>query len=230
MSIVKKHQSEITHITQHGDGVYTLEMKSKDRVFKFSPGQFLHIALDEDYDGSGQWPESRCFSMQSNPDDETIRITYAVKGAFTQQMEKTLHIGSIVWLKMPYGDLFDQEHVKNGTVFIAGGTGITPYLSLVTHEGFAVYEKPVLYLGLRNAAYHFYKEELIRAQEINPTLIIHIVNQDTEGMLNIERILNENAVDTSYFISGPPIMIKNFKAFLISRGVSERNVLTDDWE
>ena len=88
-----------------------MEFKSLGR-YKYYPGQFLHLAIDHEYDGSGQWPESRCFSMQSNPDEKTIKITYAVKGRFTKQMEEKLKIGSEVWLKLPYGDLFTQPHKK----------------------------------------------------------------------------------------------------------------------
>lgn len=230
MAIIKKYLSEVIQIINHIEGVYTLELKSDERAFKYSPGQFLHIALDEDYDGTEQWPESRCFSMQSNPDEETIRITYAVKGSFTQQMEKSLKVGSEVWLKMPYGDLFDKEHQKMGTVFIAGGTGITPFLSLFTHQSFTGYDKPLLYLGLRNEGYHFYKEELSRALKINPSLKINLVFQEAGGILNIETILKENNHTASFFISGPPVMIKNFKNYLVTHGVSENNVLTDDWE
>jgi NAD(P)H-flavin reductase len=32
------------------------------------------------------------------------------------------------------------------------------------------------------------------------------------------------------FISGPPSMIKTFKQKLIANGVSDKQVLTDDWE
>ncbi|MDA3892595.1 MAG: FAD-dependent oxidoreductase [Salinivirgaceae bacterium] len=230
MAIVKKYKSQIEKITAHGEGVYTLELKSLDRVFKYTPGQFLHIALDTDYDGAGQWPESRCFSMQSNPDEENIKITYALKGDFTKEMESSLKVGSEVWLKMPYGDLFDQEHVKQGTVFIAGGTGVTPYLSLFNDTRFAEYVRPILYLGLRNENYNFYKKELALAHEINSKLKVNIVNQETDGILNIEAILSESDSTSSFFISGPPAMIKNFKNYLIVNGVDESRVLTDDWE
>jgi ferredoxin-NADP reductase len=230
MAIVKKYKSQIEKITAHGEGVYTLELKALDRAFKYTPGQFLHIALDTDYDGAGQWPESRCFSMQSNPDDSTIKITYALKGDFTKEMESTLKVGSEVWLKMPYGDLFDQPHEKVNTVFIAGGTGVTPYLSLFNHERFKEYSEPTLYLGLRSTKYHFYEKELNLAKEINPMLNIEVVYQNTDGVLNIEEILAKSDSTSSFFISGPPIMIKTFKAYLIANGVSESNVLTDDWE
>jgi predicted ferric reductase len=229
MAIIKKYPSKIVSIQNSIDGVYTLEFESLGKPFKYDAGQFLHLAIDE-YDPSMQWPDSRCFSMQSSPGDELIRITYAAKGQFTKRMQQLLAIGSEVTLKLPYGDLFSQEHNKTNTVFIAGGTGITPYLSLFTDTSFASYVKPVLYAGFRDETMNLYKEELEIAQKINDSLAVNLVYQDKEGILDIEKILNENSAKSSYFISGPPVMIKNFKQSLINKGVPEQNVLTDDWE
>ena len=230
MAIVKKYRAEIVSIDSIIDGVYTLKIKSLDKSFKYSPGQFLHIAIDPDYDGSGQWPESRCFSLQSSPTEEYAKITYAVKGDFTRQMEKTLKVGSEVWLKLPYGDLFEQEHNKAKTVFIAGGTGITPFLSLFTHSSFTEYTNPVLYAGFRDKIMNLYQNELETAKKINRNLVVNIIYQNEEGIIDVEKILIENQTDCSFFISGPPIMIKLFKQRLLEKGVSDGNVLTDDWE
>lgn len=229
MAIVKKYQAEVENIADHGEGVYTLTLKSLGRKFKFSPGQFLHIALDE-YDPSMPWPESRCFSMQTSGGSETLKITYAQKGDFTSRMAESLEVGKDVQLKLPYGDLFEQEHVKQNTVFIAGGTGVTPYLSLFEDASFKDYEKPVLYLGLRSDKYNFYKNELKDAETLNNSLKVNLLLQDKDGILDIEQILKENGTSTSYFISGPPVMIKTFKNYLIENGVADCNVLTDDWE
>lgn len=224
----KKYKSEIVCILNPFEGIYTLELKTLGSKYKYLPGQFLHIAIDTDYDGSNQWPESRCFSMQSNPDEETIKVTYAVKGAFTAEMEKTLKVGSEVWLKLPYGDLFQQPHSKENTVFIAGGTGVTPYLSLFNHISFEVYNNPKAYLGFRSKAYNIYANELDNS--CNPNFFVKLVYQDTDGILDIDKIFDENSTTSCYFISGPPIMIKTFKHKLIAHGVPEANVLTDDWE
>lgn len=226
--LAKKYKSQLISINNPFTGIYTLEFKSLGSKYKYLPGQFLHIAIDEEYDGAGQWPESRCFSMQSNPNEETIRITYAVKGEFTNQMEQTLKVGSEVWLKLPYGDLFTQSHSKTNTVFIAGGTGITPFLSLFTHESFNEYLNPKIYLGFRTNAYNIYNDELSRS--CNPSKFVKLFNEDKDGVINIQSIANENSIESNYFISGPPAMIKKFKSKLIKNGVSERNVLTDDWE
>jgi len=231
--LAKKYKSELISINNPFESIYTLEFKSLNGRYKYHPGQFLHIAIDSDYDGSGQWPESRCFSMQSNPDEETVKITYAVKGKFTQQLEQNLKVGSPVYLKLPYGDLFTQPHNKVNTVFIAGGTGITPFLSLFTHNSFKEYINPRMYLGFRSYAYNIYENELNIVKLHNPIENLCDPNffyEDVNGLIDICLIFTENGINSDYFISGPPTMIKAFKQTLIVKGVPAHQVLTDDWE
>lgn len=226
--LAKKYLSEVVSITNPFKGIYTVEFKSLERPYKYAPGQFLHVAIDEEYDGIGQWPESRCFSMQSDPAEDVIRITYAVKGNFTQEMEKSLKVGREVWLKLPFGELFTQPHNKTNTVFVAGGTGVTPFLSLFTNDSFREYQNPKIYLGYKNEDYYIYQNEFAAIKNDNAQITIFFENKD--GIIDIAKIQELNGNDSSYFISGPPAMIKIFKEKLIELGVPKENVLTDDWE
>lgn len=226
--LARKYLSEVVSIAKPFNGIYTVEFKSLERVYKYDPGQFLHLAIDRDYDGIGQWPESRCFSMQSNPAEDVIRITYAVKGSFTQEMEKVLKVGGEVWLKLPYGELFTQPHNKTNTVFVAGGTGVTPYLSLFTNESFREYVNPKIYLGYKSEDYYIYQKEISAIKNDNAQVSIFYENK--VGVIDIVSIHEQNGNDSSYFISGPPLMIKVFKNKLLELGVPKENVLTDDWE
>lgn len=225
--MVRKYKSIIRKIENQIEGVYTLTIEPLSGKYRFAPGQFLHLSIDSDYDGVSQWPESRCFSIQTSSDtSDFLKITYSVKGAYTRMMADKLQEGSEVWVKMPYGELFEQEHSKENTVFISGGTGITLFLSLFTDSSFAEYSNPVLYAGFRSRELNIYQNELDHA----PNLNLNLIYQDSEGILDIQRILAENSNDNSYFISGPPSMIKAFKQYLIGNEVTENNVLTDDWE
>ena len=226
---IKKYKSTVVAVENLVEGVFTLTLQSNSGRFKYDPGHFLHLAIDE-YDPSLAWPESRCFSVQSSPEDSALKLTYAVKGEFTKKIASSIKAGSEVWIKMPYGELFEQEHTKEHTVFISGGTGITPYLSLFTDSSFKSYSHPVLYAGFRDKSLNLYKEELLKAKEINPSLTVHEVYQDVHGILDISTILKNTSYNTSFYISGPPVMIKSFKKFLIQNGVSEFQVKTDDWE
>ncbi|HEY5535098.1 MAG TPA: FAD-dependent oxidoreductase [Ignavibacteria bacterium] len=232
MAIVRKYKAKVEQIKNPLPDIFTATFSS-DRKFQYLPGQFLHLALDE-YDGISQWPESRCFSMQSNPNEPRISITFSDKGKFTKRMANELDKGKEVWLKLPYGELFTQPHNKANTVFIAGGTGITPYLSLFTHESFNEYTNPHIYLGFRSEEYNIYKDELrgIRNNSCNSseTKFVKFVFEDTDGIIDIQSIFNENSTNSDYFISGPPLMIKSFRNFLLSKGLEGNKIRTDEWE
>ena len=229
MAIVKIYRAEIVSLTENIKNVYTVEFKPLRRKFRYRPGQFLHLALDE-YDPSSGWPESRCFSMQSSPDEEVLRITYAVKGKYTSRMAKEMEVGKDVQLKLPFGELFTQEHSKKNTVFIAGGTGITPFLSLFAAPSFSEYRDPFLYAGFRDKSMNLYQKELQLASEINPAFQIKTFYEDKDGIINIAEIFEESDRESSFFISGPPAMIKSFKEYFIAQGVGDEQVKTDDWE
>lgn len=229
MAIVKKYPASVVEISNYVNGVYALELKSLEKPFRYEPGQFLHLSVDE-YDPAVQWPDSRCFSIQSNPLEKNIKITFAVKGRYTKKMEQTLKKGSIVWLKLPYGNLFTQPHNIENTAFIAGGTGITPFLSLFNDLSFAKYHNPVLYAGFKDNSMNFYYSEIERAKIINPTLFIDFVYENLTGFINLGNVLKMVGKESSFFISGPPLMISSFRADLIGNGVSSGQIFTDDWE
>jgi ferredoxin-NADP reductase len=224
MAIIKKYQSRVVSIQSDIADVYTLELESLGRPFKYNTGQFLHLAMD-DYDPSTQWPESRCFSIASSPGSQNIKITYSVKGYYTSKMKEQLEVGSEIWVKLPYGELFSQNHNKHNTVFIAGGTGVTPYLSLFGHESFGDYSNPRIYLGFRSDEYNIYAEELSDLGNF-----VKYFYQDRDGVIDINQICAENGSLCTYFISGPPEMINIFKNTLINNDVPVDQILTDDWE
>jgi predicted ferric reductase len=108
-------------------------------------------------------------------------------------MEQQLKIGSEVWLKLPYGDLFTQQHNKVNTVFIAGGTGITPFLSLFTHESFNEYTNPHIYLGFRSKEYNIYENELNfvkRGESFVKLCDPKIYYENIDGLININKIFS----------------------------------------
>ena len=66
MAVVRKIACAVAKVTDHGERVYTVELETATPVPRFTPGQFLHLALD-DYEPGGFWPESRVFSIASSP-------------------------------------------------------------------------------------------------------------------------------------------------------------------
>jgi predicted ferric reductase len=229
MSIIKKYRSEVIRFENPLHGIYEVELKSLERQFSYKPGQFLHLALDP-YDPSSPWPESRCFSMRSAPSEKNLSFTFSVKGKFTRRMSEELTIGKEVVVKMPYGSLFSANVEIAKHVFIAGGTGVVPFLSLFNSEIFKNYSNPCLYLGLKDSRHNIYFHELSNAADINPVFKICIFHEDREGLIDIDSVFRENGFDAIYYMAGPPAMIKLFSQNLLEKGVKISRIITDDWE
>jgi NAD(P)H-flavin reductase len=226
--LVKKYLSIVTRVEIPLPDIYTVYFESTEKQFKYRPGQFLHLTLSE-YDPSLQWPESRCFSMHSSPNEKYIKITYSVNGKYSKRIAEEIKVGKKIWLKLPYGDIFDRNHSTDNCVFIAGGTGVTPFLSLFNDPVFNTYKNPILYLGFREEKYNIFNQELNKAKEINKSFTFSLIYQNKDGMINIESIYNSHP-DTTFFISGPPVMIKLFRNFLIQNSMTENRIITDEWE
>ena len=229
MAITKVYQTEIISLQRHLGDIYTVEFRSLGNRFKYKPGQFLHLALSE-YVPSAAWPESRCFSMQSSPDKDTLSITFSVKGEFTKRLADVIQIGRIMNLKLPYGDLFIQKHRKENAVFIAGGTGITPFLSLFGSSSFSQYVNPSLYVGFRNRNANFYRHELQMARQINSSLKIETYYEEKDGSLDIKEIFDNSENDSTFFVSGPPEMIASMKQYILAQDIEIDQFRSDDWQ
>lgn len=145
-------------------------------------------------------------------------------------MAQELSIGKEIWLKLPYGEFLQKCCSVTNGIFIAGGTGITPFLSYLTDMSFSAMKNPVLFLGLREEKYHIYQEELAIANQINSKFVVKIVYEDKDGMLNIENIYKNYGNGFIYFLSGPQQMLVNFKEYLHNTDMSNDSIITDEWE
>ncbi len=228
MSLPIRCKARIKRIISHGEGVYTVILNLIDTKARFKPGQFLHLTLEEYEPSQGFWPESRVFSIASPPQSSEIEIVYSVKGSYTKRMSQELCEGKEVWIKLPYGDFIIEKHIQPGykVVLIAGGTGIAPFISYLRKmKEVGVNDIDIsLYYGIRNENLFLYKELI---ESIRDKLRIRVF----KGMIDInEIILQTDKFKSKYFISGPPLMISEFKKTLIRNEVAVDNIIIDDWE
>ena len=240
MSIIIKAPVIVEQVSKHTSEVCSLVLKPLKRLPKFKPGQFLHLALDS-YDPSYQWPESRVFSIANSPTRrENIKITFAAKGKFTRRMFSEIKKGDKLWIKLPYGN-FSFNNDDKDFVLIAGGTGITPYLAFLEYAIDNKLNSNIkLFYGVKCQELIIFEniisecdvtlknfEKNIYLEEINNT-----ANQDYEGKLNIENILNsiENKENSIFYLSGPVNMVSIFQSYLINNGINEFQMRIDKWE
>jgi ferredoxin-NADP reductase len=225
----------VAEVVKHTDSVVSYRFLPQGRVPRFQAGQFLHLALDE-YHPEQQWPESRVFSIASSPAERTteLAVTISVKGRFTERIFNTLEKGSTCWLKLPYGEfLFPPDR---HLVLIAGGVGITPYLSLLKQMLEEKSNQSVsLCYGIRSAAHYLFGSLLDRCSSELPNFGKTIYCEDgsvpgNTGILDIGAIHAAAPSSSLFYLSGPPAMIAAFKARLRDLDVASERVRVDDWE
>lgn len=231
----------IASIHTYGEGVYEVTFEVPLRVTRFLPGQFLHLTLDPFDPTTGYWPESRVFSIASQPRQDSVTVVYSVKGQYTRRMERELRVGHEVWLKLPYGDFIINEDLldQGPVVLLAGGTGVAPYwpfLRARSARGGEVH----LYYGIRRPDHLLFRDGLMELQH-EPWFRLHLTVEDgvldglpsARGRLSIVTVAHDlgPAVDTAnFFLSGPPVMIHNFKSQLGALSVESKRIHIDEWE
>ena len=220
----------VRDVIDHGERVYTVELEPSMPVPRFTPGQFLHVALDP-YEADGFWPESRVFSIASSPEErDRLSITYAVKGTFTTRMERELAAGGTAWVKLPYGE-FVVEPDRDAVLF-AGGTGITAFTAFLRSLTPQRAKRVLLFYGARTPELFVYGELVrSRAREV-PALTSHLVSEATDGRLDVAAAWPAIATleDPLFYLSGPPTMLTAITAQLHGRGVTVDAIRTDAWE
>lgn len=241
MAVISKLPAIVESIIKHTDEVVTYSFLPQKRIPKFKAGQFLHLAIDA-YEPTSEWPESRVFSIMSSPDEkERIKLIISKKGNFTSNIIQNLKIGDEVWLKLPYGD-FTFDNQDDDFVLIAGGTGISPFISFLESSLCIHSNKQIkLYYGVRNPQSIIFNSDLIKYQnDIKNFSCDLFVEKDGEfsgfhyhkGIIDIDLIFNNNYSNPniSYYLSGPVGMIKSFKTRLLIKGILPNKIIIDSWE
>ena len=244
MATPRRIPATVSEIQEHAAGLFTLILKPDGSIPRFKAGQFLHLAIDP-YDPSNQWPESRVFSIASSPSrPETIRLTYIVKGQYTERMARELQPGARVWLKFPYGSFFIEADAARETVLVAGGTGVTPFISFLEKACDEETSAPIrLFYGLRNLGLLTYQgcieECLARLGGFRYQLFLEepesgaaYLPEPVAGRLSVEAVQSRlDAPDEAvYYLSGPLAMIRVLRAGLLERGIAPERIRVDDWE
>jgi ferredoxin-NADP reductase len=241
MAVVQKICCCVEQILNHGDHVYTVQLAPDRNVPNFKPGQFLHLALDR-YDPGDFWPESRVFSIANSPTTrDHISITYSVRGKFTARMETELTRDRQVWIKMPYGDFLIQN--TRDIVLLAGGTGITAFTAFLDGLTPAFEHNIYLAYGARNSRLLIYRNLADRCAGVVPKLrLFYFIENGTDesaetrsavvGRISISALWLhlDRPLTATYYISGPPEMIKSLSCDLKERGVGENVIRIDAWE
>jgi len=208
------------------------------------PGQFQFLALERMRPGSRR-PEEHPFTIAScGCGGQTHESTIKEAGDFTRTI-KEVRSGDRVRVQGPFGRFSYLLHPEERDfVFIAGGIGITPFMSMLRHMRETGAESRVLLLSANRTREDIaFREELValaretRAREAHPRLeVVHVLErppvdwEGESGRVNrelIERRLGGLVTDRAFYVCGPPRMMQAVLNSLRRLGVPRRRL---HWE
>ena len=132
-NLLQKRPLEVVSIEATAEDAVEVTLRSTEgQPINFHPGQFLTLALEIDGQ-SVKRPYSIC-SSPSTPETVSIGVRKLEGGLVSTYLNESLKPGDKIGAYGPSGDYGIQtDAVPEHVVCIAGGSGITPQLSILRH-------------------------------------------------------------------------------------------------
>ena len=233
---LRRHPYRVVEVRQETHDVWTLKFEPPEGKtrFDFLPGQFQFVTLLR---GRGLPEEEHHFTISSSPTEEGYHTsTIKASGDFTATIGET-RPGDLAVIEAPFGRFSSVFY--QGTqeyVYIAGGIGITPFMSNLRylHDIKAEHRILLLYVNKTEADIVFRDE--LASLEVNPKpelKVVHILSrpgaawQGEKGHLDQEsllRLAGDRLANAMFFLCCPPPMTKNLWHLLRSLGVPDERI------
>lgn len=149
-------------------GVYSLVLEAKGERPNFIAGQYLTVRLP-DFEPI----EGKSYSISSAPHEGYLTLTIKEMGNFSRAI-LAREVGTELTTSLPYGFFYPDTPHASHLIFIAGGIGITPCMSIIrdlTH-GESV-SQVTLFYSSRTRESIIFRDELALLSEQFPTLTVH---------------------------------------------------------
>ena len=196
---------------------------------KFFPGQYMDIAVP----GTDQ---VRSFSMANTSSKEGL-LEFVIKvypdGLFSHFLDERVQPGDRLELTGPFG-VFTLREGDEDLVFIGGGAGMAPILSLLRSMAErGIGRKATFFYGARGQRDLCFEAELaaIAAKLPNFTYIPALSHEDWDGenglITDVVKRLVGNVAGAHAYVCGPPPMVEAALPLLETLGVQEKRIYYD---
>ena len=242
--LIPRHDHVVIGLDRLGPNVTEITMRPKGEPLAFEPGQFVFVmfdsaavregfhALDHQPTGSFETVTIRTgavrtqfhpFSITSAPGSRDLSVVVKVSGDYTDALQ-ALEVGAGAKVEGPYGTFSYTRSSSREQIWVAGGVGITPFLSMVRslEEGHG-YDIDLFY-ATKSAAEAYFVDQLHRHSEKDPHLRLHPYPEDESGFLTatrVQRMLGP-LKSKEVFLCGPPAMVDSLRHQFLEHGVPAR--------
>jgi propane monooxygenase reductase component len=205
------------------------------RKIKFFPGQYLDFTVP----GTG---ETRSFSMANTSSREDGRLEFVIKiypdGLFSHFLDTKVKAGDRLDVTGPFGVFTLREGHDTDLLFIGGGAGMAPILSLLrSMSERGITRRATYYYGARQRRDLCFEDEL-RALEDSlpgfryiPALSEPAEGQDWDGEVGLITDVvarhESNLKGADGYVCGPPPMVDAAIATLTRLGMPEGRIYYD---
>lgn len=202
--------------------------------YNFLPGQYNKMTLL--HSNADERGISRFFSVASSPlnSKKIMIITKIIQSSFKKSLT-ALTPGTKVEFYGPLGAFILHEEDKTPRVFLAGGIGITPFLSMITYVSEKNLSIPLtLFVSFSTVEEVIYFDKLNTIAKNNPSIkIIYTITNPENSMWQGEvgRISEElikkyvqNVGPSQCFIAGPPKMVEVMDKIVKGMSVPQQQI------
>lgn len=234
--LLSRNPYKVTEVNQEADTVWTITLSPPEgkNIFDYVPGQFQFIKFLR---GRGLPEEEHHWTISSSPSQKRyLSATIKELGDFTATIGKT-EPGDRAVVHAPFGRFSHVFHPEERElVFIAGGIGITPIMSMLRFMRDNKENTPVTLLyGNPKEDSIVFKEELQSIEQGgHPSLkSIHVIQEPEEnwtgerGFIDREKIqkyCGDNLSEKGFYIVGPGPLIEKSIENLKSLGVRDSRI------
>lgn len=217
-------------------GVTEVTLDISKTNFRFTAGQYATLTLPAttDQPTTSQFHD---FSIVSSPNDhEKLKIAFRNSDSFFKKTLLSLPLGAPIILEGPSGNFTLPEQTDKPIVLIAGGIGVTPFMSMLTaiSESKQPYQLALLYSN-RDSASTVYADDLQKLAKLIPSLKITFTMTNDILWKGETRELGSDLVasyvgDMSnciFYIAGPPSMVFALQDDLRRVGVPDAAIHTE---
>lgn len=205
------------------------------KVADFLPGQYLTLRL---YVPELKVLQPRQYSISCAPNGKYYRISVKREqgnlerpaGFVSNLLHNLIQEGDIIEVAPPAGDFTLDLDKTTPVVFISGGVGLTPFMSMLEYLTQSGKDRPITWIhGCRGYDVHAFKNTVSELGSQHGTMSIHTfydkTDQDTqdnyyEGFVDLNKVKDAIVPHADYYICGPGVFIKKHFDYLRSQGVN----------
>ncbi len=221
-----KFKFRVKKVVRENNSVVSIYVEGKDiSRFKYDAGQFNLWQFWQ----KGLRTMHHPFTISSSPGDSYLRLSAKAIGDFTKKLDK-LEKGTPVLISGPYGLFSNRVSTRKNRLFIAGGIGITPILSILRS---GVQPNDVLIYAAQTIDDAVFSDVFLKLKE-KGLKTIFVLSQEKvkgtyEGYLSGEILDKEinGLKDRDIWLCGPPPMMKAVEKLLDERKMPKSQIHTE---